>query len=53
VLGTAELIPWSGEQGVAGKSDRPEEIVAKLQQVEVLQWQGIPVANALHQTGVT
>ena len=37
---------------MAGKRDKPEEIVAKLRQVEVLQGQGIPVADAVRQIGV-
>jgi len=38
---------------MAGKRDKPEEIVAKLRQVEVLQGQGMPVADAVRQIGVT
>ena len=32
---------------------KPEEIVAKLRQVEVLQSQGISVADAIRQIGVS
>ena len=38
---------------MAGKRDRPEEIVVKLRQVEVLQGQGVSVADAVRQIGVT
>lgn len=38
---------------MAGKRDKPEEIVTKLRQVEVLQGQGLPVADAVRQIGVT
>jgi transposase-like protein len=38
---------------MAGKRDKPEEIVSKLRQVEVLQGQGMPVAQAVRQIGVT
>lgn len=38
---------------MAGKRDKPEEIVLKLRQVEVLQGQGMPVADAVRQIGVT
>ena len=34
---------------MAGKRGKPEEIVSKLRQVEVLQGQGMPVAQALRQ----
>ncbi len=36
-----------------GKRDKPEEIVSKLRQVEVLQGQGMSVAEAVRQIGVT
>jgi len=32
---------------MAGKRDKPEEIVTKLRQVEVLQGQGMAVADAV------
>ena len=35
------------------KHHRPEEIVGKLRQVEVLTGQGKPVAEAVRATGVT
>ena len=38
---------------MAGKRDKPEEIVAKLRQVEVLQGQGQLIADAARQIGVT
>ena len=38
---------------MAGKRDKPEEIVTKLRQVEVLQGQGMAVADAGRQIGVT
>ena len=38
---------------MARKRYRPEEIVAKLRQVEVLQGQGMAIADAVRQIGVT
>ena len=38
---------------MAGKREKPEEIVSKLRQVEVLQGQGITIADAVRQIGVT
>jgi hypothetical protein len=38
---------------MAGKREKPEEIVSKLRQVEVLQGQGATTAEAVHQIGVT
>ena len=38
---------------MAGKRDKPEEIVLKLRQVEVLQGQGWSIADAVRQIGVT
>ncbi|MDX1486285.1 MAG: IS3 family transposase [Alphaproteobacteria bacterium] len=38
---------------MAGKRPRPEEIVSKLRQVEVLQGQGMSIADAVRQIGVT
>ena len=38
---------------MVGKRDKPEEIVSKLRQVEVLQGQGMSVAEAVRQIGVT
>jgi len=38
---------------MAGKRDQLEEIVAKLRQVEVLQGQGMPIADAERRIGVT
>jgi putative transposase len=38
---------------MAGKREKPEDIVTKLRQVEVLQGQGMSVADAVRQIGVT
>jgi transposase-like protein len=38
---------------MAGKRDKPEEIVLKLRQVEVLQGHGKSIADAVRQIGVT
>ena len=38
---------------MAGKRDKPEEIVLKLRQVEVLQGQGSSIAHAVRQIGGT
>ena len=38
---------------MAGNREKPEEIVSKLRQVEVLQGQGMTVAEAVRQIGVT
>ena len=38
---------------MAGKREKPEEIVLKLRQVEVLQGQGKSVQEAVRQIGVT
>ena len=38
---------------MAGKRDKPEEIVAKLRQVDVLQGQCQSIADAVRQIGVT
>lgn len=38
---------------MAGKRHKPEEIVVKLRQVEVLNSQGISMADAIRQIGVT
>jgi putative transposase len=37
---------------MAGQRDKPEEIVIKLRQVEVLQGQGVPIADAVRQISV-
>ena len=37
---------------MAGQRDKPEEIVMKLRQVEVLQGQGVPIADAVRQISV-
>ena len=38
---------------MAGKREKPEDIVMKLRQVEVLQGQGVTVSDAVRQIGVT
>ena len=38
---------------MSGKRDKPEEIVLKLRQVEVLQCQGKSIADAVRQIGMT
>ena len=38
---------------MAGKREKPEDIVSKLRQVEVLQGQGMSIADAARQIGVT
>ena len=38
---------------MAGKREKPEDIVANLRQVEVLQGQGLTIAEAVRQIGVT
>ncbi len=38
---------------MAGKREKPEEIVSKLRPVEVLQGQGMTIAEAVRQIGVT
>ena len=38
---------------MAGKREKPEEMVSKLRQGEVLQGQGMTVAEAVRQIGVT
>ena len=38
---------------MAGKREKPEEIVSKLRQVEVRQGQGATIAEAVRQIGVT
>jgi putative transposase len=38
---------------MAGKREKPEDIVSKLRQVEVLQGQGMTIADAVRQIGTT
>ena len=38
---------------MGGKREKPEDIVLKLRQVEVLQGRGKPLADAVRQIGVT
>ena len=47
------FVPQIGRSAMAGKREKPEEIVSKLRQVEVLQGQGMTIADAVRQIGVT
>ncbi len=38
---------------MAGKREKPEDIVSKLRQIEVLQGQGMTIADAARQLGTT
>jgi putative transposase len=38
---------------MAGRRDKPEDILSKLRQVEVLQGQGMTIAGAARQIGMT
>ena len=38
---------------MAGKRDKPEDVVLKLREVEVLQGQGMGIAEAVRQIGVS
>jgi len=38
---------------MAGKREKPENIVTKLRQIEVLQGQGMPIAQAAREVGTT
>ena len=38
---------------MVGKRERPEDIVLKLRQIKVLHGQGMPVADAVRQVGIT
>ena len=38
---------------MAGRRDKPEDILSKLRQVEVLQGQGMTIADAARQIGMT
>ena len=38
---------------ISGKREKPKEIVSKLRQVKVLQEQGMTIADAVRQIGVT
>jgi putative transposase len=46
------LSHFQEDQGMAGQRDKPEEIVMKLRQAEVLQGQGVPIADAVRQISV-
>jgi glycine betaine/proline transport system permease protein len=41
------LSRFQEDQRMAGKRDKPEDIITKLRQVEVLQGQGMPIADAV------
>ena len=41
------FVPLTGESAMAGKREKPEEIVSKLRQDEVLQGQGMTIADAV------
>ncbi len=41
------------DQEMAGKREKPEQIVVKLRQIEVLQGQGVSIADAARQIGVS
>ena len=47
------FVPQIGGSAMAGKREKPEEIVSKLRQVEVLQGQGMTIADAVRQIGMT
>ena len=47
------FVPQIGGSAMAGKREKPEEIVSKLREVEVLQGQGMTIADAVRQIGVT
>jgi len=38
---------------MAGRRDKPEEIVSKLRQIEVLQGQGMTITDAVREIGTT
>lgn len=38
---------------MAGKREKPEDIVLKLRQVKVLQGQGLSIGDAVRQVGIT
>jgi putative transposase len=48
-----ELSRFQENDEMAGKREKPEDIVLKLRQVEVLQGQGKSVQEAVRQIGVT
>ncbi|SFU85828.1 Transposase, partial [Aliiroseovarius crassostreae] len=47
------FVPQVGGSAIAGKREKPEEIVSKLRQVEVLQVQRMTISEAVRQIGVT
>src|SRR6056297_1395939 len=47
------FVPQIGGSAMAGKREKPEDIVSELRQVEVLQGQGMTIAEAVRQIGVT
>ena len=44
---------WQGDRWMGQKHHKPEQIIAKLRQVEVLTGQGKAVAEAVRAIGVT
>ena len=48
-----ECPDFQEDQRMAGKREKPEDIVSKLRQIEVLQGQGMTVADAVRQIGIT
>ena len=50
-LGYTSLL--QDELRMVGQREKPEDIVLKLHQVEILQSQGKPLADAVRQIGVT
>jgi hypothetical protein len=52
-IGPIRLSRIQEDQRMAGKRNKPEEIVSKLRQVEVLPGQGMPIADAVRQIGTT
>ena len=47
------FIPQLEDQRMAGKREKPEDIVTKLRQIEVLQGQGMTIADAAREIGVS
>ena len=47
------FIPQLEDQRMAGRREKPEDIVTKLRQIEVLQGQGMTIADAARQIGVS
>lgn len=47
------FIPQFRESAMAAKREKPEDILSKLWQVEVLQVQGMAISQTVQQIGVT